>query len=446
MRRPLTLALVVSVVLTTAAAVIAAPRPVPSSCETCLRAGAARVPLDVPPGTPLAGYGSWARRLPIPGVLGRHPHAFWFKPHEGALDALAARALVLEAAEARLVWIAVDLVAVDRAFTRDVERGVETVVGSPTTVIVSASHTHSGPGAFIDSGLMGFVAVDRLDPGVRDVLVHGVVEAVRRAAAATVPARLGSLVVPGPTITRGRLPHEPDRDLVVVKVISARAAPIALVWNYAIHGTMLGPRNLSVSGDVMGVASHRLEQALGVPALFVNGAVGDVSPARHGHAAALEAGAQLAEAVRLSWERIDARDDRATLKTRTARIDLPAPSLSLRNCSARWVPRRLSLPLGRPWPTEATLTAAAIGDTAVVTMPGELQSRLGQHVKREAALRWRSLVVAGVSNDYLGYFVTAADYDRVSYVTCASLYGPSAGERVATAATELLRRLGEDQR
>src|SRR5262249_45090518 len=88
---------------------------------------------------------------------------------------------------------------------------------------------------------------------------------------------------PGPAAAPRRRGDEPlDPELLGVKVTTADGAPLALVWNYAIHGTTLGPRNLRLSGDVMGEASRRLEAALGAPALFVNGAVGDVSPARHG--------------------------------------------------------------------------------------------------------------------------------------------------------------------
>jgi hypothetical protein len=49
--------------------------------------------------------------------------------------------------------------------------------------------------------------------------------------------------------------------------------------------------------------------------------------------------------------------------------------------------------------------------------------------------------VAGLSNDYLGYFLAAAEYDRVTYVTCATLYGPGAGQRLTDAAETLVRRL-----
>lgn len=51
-------------------------------------------------------------------------------------------------------------------------------------------------------------------------------------------------------------------------------------------------------------------------------------------------------------------------------------------------------------------------------------------------------MIAGLANDYLGYFVTAEDYDRASYVTCANLYGPDAGDELTRAATAVPQELG----
>src|SRR5207244_11056944 len=81
-----------------------------------LRAGAAHMPLRVPPGAPLAGYGGLRRRALVPDVLGLHPYAFWFKPGEGSLDEIAARALVVYAGETRVTWLAAALVAVNQPF------------------------------------------------------------------------------------------------------------------------------------------------------------------------------------------------------------------------------------------------------------------------------------------------------------------------------------------
>src|SRR3989475_8865553 len=103
--------------------------------------------------------------------------------------------------------------------------------------------------------------------------------------------------------------------------------------------------------------------------LFVNGAVGDVSPRRHGPTALVADARTLATAVEEAWARA-APELVSTLTTRTARVRLPAPTLSLRNCTRPWMPRALTLPLGRTLPRETELTAGALGGTAWVTIPG----------------------------------------------------------------------------
>lgn len=406
-----------------------------------LEAGAATVTLRIPPGTPLGGYGGGARRLLLPDLMDRAPHAFWFKSHTGTRDAPSARALVVDDGTSRLVWIAADLVAVDASLSREVREALDRAGVTATTLIISASHTHSGPGAFLDSALFGFLVMDRYDAAVRSALVRDLVEAARAALLVKRPARAGAVEVAGPELTRSRLGRPLDREIVVLKLVAETGAPLALVWNYAIHGTMLGPRNLRLSGDVMGVASRDIERALGAPALFVNGAVGDVSPRHHGERALGPDGAELAAAVGRAAARAEGHAV-ARLRTASVRVDLGTPALSVRNCAGRWVPRSVRVPLGSAMPREAELTAVALGATAWVTIPGELQAELGDAIKRAGRSRWAHTFVAGLSNDYLGYFVRPEDYDRVSYVTCATLYGAEAGARIARGAMDLLRSLG----
>ena len=414
-----------------------------AACADCLRAGAARVELAVPPGTPLAGYGDRARRLLLPDILGRHPHAFWFRPNEGALDPVAARALVLESGGQRLTWLSIDLIAVDSAFTARVARALGEAGLPPGAVIVSASHTHSGPGAFMESGLLAMVSVDRGDRGVRETLIGNVVQAARRAQASMGAARIGSASVTAPDLTIGRLGQAADREIVILKVASQTGTLIATVWNYAIHGTMLPAFNLRLSGDVMGVASRELERLTGAPALFVNGAVGDVSPARHGETESREVGRELAAAVHAGLQTATAVAPLPFVVT-AARVDLPSPTLSIRNCTASWVPGWLRVPLGAALPRATELTAVRLGDVAWVTVPGELQSRLGRAVKRAGPPEIGRVLIAGVSNDYLGYFLTADDYRRVSYVACATLYGPEAGPLLTQSAEDLIRTLANN--
>jgi Neutral/alkaline non-lysosomal ceramidase, N-terminal len=414
-------------------------------CTTCVTAGAAYVALRVPPGTPLAGYGGMQRRLVFPDVFDRYAHAFWFRPSVGEHDSIAARALVLESRAARLAWVTLDLIAVDGSFTRAVQGRLARAGVPEATLIVSASHTHSGPGAFMDSELRGVIAVDRLDPVVREALVEGVVTAVRRADGARAPALVAATRVTAPAVTTSRLGKPLDSEIVVVKVTSAAGEPRALVWNFAIHGTMLPAANLHLSGDVMGVTSALLEKRLGAPALFVNGAVGDVSPAAHGVSALRATAGALAAAVEAGWAQAKPVPV-TTLRVARRTVPLPRPAVSLKRCVGRWMPGFLAIPLGFELPAETELLAAAVGDTAWVTIPGELQTSFGQAIKREARGLFASVFLAGLSNDYLGYFMTLEDTGRRGYVACATLYGPDAGACLTDAAIELLYRLGERPR
>jgi hypothetical protein len=60
--------------------------------------------------------------------------------------------------------------------------------------------------------------------------------------------------------------------------------PRALIVNYACHPTTLGPANSAISGDYVSVARDLVEQAVGVPMLFVQGASGELAPRRQYHA------------------------------------------------------------------------------------------------------------------------------------------------------------------
>ena len=431
MRRAAQVALTLLVLLLAAGVASAA-------CDACVTSGAGRAILAVPAGTPLGGYGSFARRLLLPDILGRHPHAFWLKPSIGQRDPLAARALILERDGARVTWITLDVVAVDQALTRAIAARLGPGAG---TLIVSASHTHSGPGGYVASTVAGFLTMDRFDAVVHEAIVTAATAAVRTAESARAPARVGVATVDGPAIVASRLNKPLDHELVVLALRRPEGAPVAAVWNFGIHGTMLGASNLELSADVIGAASQQVEKALGVPALFVAGALGDVSPARHGPASLAGAGADLAAAVLDGWRAATPRA-RTTLAVREITVALPGPHVSLRNCLGSWMPRAFSMSLGDMFPREARLTAVALGDVAWVVVPGELQTALGRRVKVAGRELFGEAFVAGVSNDYLGYFVTTADYERPTYVTCASVYGPEAGERLTERAVDLLYELG----
>jgi neutral ceramidase len=69
-----------------------------------------------------------------------------------------------------------------------------------------------------------------------------------------------------------------DRKIGLIRLDKEDGSPMALIANYAIHGTVLGPAQTEISGDAPGIVSEYVEQKLGVPLLFINGAAGNLAP------------------------------------------------------------------------------------------------------------------------------------------------------------------------
>jgi hypothetical protein len=404
-----------------------------------LLAGAASVEVSLPPGVPLAGYGGFPRRAWFPDVFGRHPFAFWFRPSTGVHDQFTVRSLVLESGSSRLLWLAVDLVGIDPTLVSELRERLERRGLGGLTVIASASHTHSGPGAYGDSALFGFLAIDRRSPAVRQRILDGLERAARDAEAGKAPAGVAWGRTEVKDITDSRLQEALDPELGVLKVTRPDGRPVAIVWNYAIHGTALGRDNFLLSGDLMGEASARIERQLGVPALFVNGAVGDVSPRPRGWPGVKAAGDALALGAMRAWAAAGNGSD--DLEIARSPVALPEPTAALRNCARGWAPAWMILGLSGAVRSSSEIVAVAIGRTAWVTIPGELDTRLGMQVKAARLDGVERVFVAGVSNDYLGYFLAPENYRRPSYVACASLYGERGGEIVRDAALAVLDRL-----
>src|SRR5690606_24641060 len=64
----------------------------------------------------------------------------------------------------------------------------------------------------------------------------------------------------------------------LIRIEKPDGTPLALIANYAIHGTVLGPQNTLISGDAPGVVAEYVEEKIGAPVLFINGAAGNLAP------------------------------------------------------------------------------------------------------------------------------------------------------------------------
>lgn len=80
-------------------------------------------------------------------------------------------------------------------------------------------------------------------------------------------------------ISLGLNPDGPtDRQIGLIRLERPDGSPIGLIANYAMHGTVLAGSMLQVSGDGPGIVSSYLEEKIGAPTLYINGAAGNLAP------------------------------------------------------------------------------------------------------------------------------------------------------------------------
>ncbi len=164
----------------------------------------------------------------------------------------------------------------------------------PVQVWWTVTHTHSAPEVG-PHGMAKLMMPERYghapDAEYTASVQRALIDAIKEARAKLAPARLASGTGfssaninrrardPKGAISLGLNPDGPaDRQIGLIRLETPAGEPIALIANYSMHGTALGPQNKLISGDAIGTVSAYVEEKLGAPMLFVNGAAGDLAP------------------------------------------------------------------------------------------------------------------------------------------------------------------------
>ena len=108
---------------------------------------------------------------------------------------------------------------------------------------------------------------------------------------------------------------------------------------------------------------------------------------------------------------------------------------------------KATLPLGE-FPAALPLTVLRVGDGAIATMPGEPTREVGARTKATVAAALRplgvvSVVVAGLTNEYVNYITTPQEYDRQHYEGASTMYGRQEGTFLQQELTELAARMAD---
>ena len=412
-----------------------------------LSVGYAEAEFDLPEGVSLAGYGGGDRRRWLKRSR-RNPYSHRFKPSQGELDPVGSRAIVLDLDGRPVVLVSTDLVAVSAEMKAVLVDRVKDIVSEPERLFLTATHTHSGPAGFARAKIWQYAAADKFVQELFDRYVDSMETAVRQAVERSVPATLavGGGAIEGVSRNRRDAGNPLDPVATLIRIDSPAGAPIATIVNFPIHPTVLTDENLYLSGDVAGAIVRHLGERTRAPAIFINGAEGDVAPPRSTtrDPAGVEAlGREIAGHLFEIWESLWPGRVRRLATTRSV-VDVGPVELNLPACfgwnkrSGKWM-KKLESPF---LSTAAPVAGLRIEDHVFVSIPGELIAELGLAIKALGAeAGFASTSILGLANDHLGYILTEEEYRKGGYEVCASWYGRHLGAKILAGAEDVLRSL-----
>lgn len=232
------------------------------------QAGAARLRITPPVGGGLSGF--VARTQASTGVA----------------DDLHVRAVVLQSSLQRLGILQFDLLGLADWQVEQIRHRAWKLCGIlPWNLMLSATHTHSGPGVVAVRGC------EAVELAYVWKVIDSAIEALAAAAEDLKPAevwiarasyRFGvnrRVLDENGHASLGFAPDLPAPSQLDVLAIERSSAPPIWLFSHAAHPYILGGESLLISGDFPSVAASRIEASTpGATALFLNGCAGDISP------------------------------------------------------------------------------------------------------------------------------------------------------------------------
>jgi hypothetical protein len=431
------------------------------------QAGVARVRVPVP-----LGIGTSGSNGLIGGPDSESPYAVRYPATTRLHGHPSFKAIALSRGPGNeIVFLRTDMIAVIQQLRDAVVAEVLARTGRDLEdgLIMGATHTHSGPGRFIDNTIFSVIA-DNFWPEYYRGLVGAAADAVEAALADLSPAEFGYTVALAPDGHDDRRCEDRDdhkNDATPILVVKKEGEIVGVVVNYAIHGTVIGIDDLTLSEDVSGAIEERVEDLFDHPvvAMLINSWAADMSP----HSPEVPGPAN-ASPMPDGYERMDRT---ATYMASVVQGALPdiettdAPLLRARNvrypvdrtnigyawdefpfdwggvyCDSPWstceelfdVPNLdrgcIPFPEDSPAPLQSMFTVGRIGELHFTTWSGECGTKLAEEVlaNMRAEEGVEDVAFFGYANDYLGYALQEDDWWHGGYEASGAMWGPKQGD------------------
>ena len=350
----------------------------------------------------------------------------------GVREPVYARAVVLEQNELRVAIVSCDLLTTDLSMRQRVAQRLEEEGVELHDLLLSATHTHTSVGAYVDDWIYEFYMFGPYDERFRTHLVERAVEAIKSAASNAEPARLGVGKTSVEQLNHNRrLGKTVDNEVGVIKLTRGDGSPLAVLVNFAGH-PILEPDDGYISPDYPGYLSRKLDEEFNF-GMFLGGALGDLNanpPDAEGawrtQGLAQEVAEHLYTAVKPVAAKLKTQSD-IKLGSMTTYYELPPLNLNLIPdlfFVVEWPLRGLI-----DWPVYVPLQVIRLGDVALVATATEMSVRLGLDLKRRSPVEHTFVVTH--ANAYAGYAVTQPNHakSKVDPTSFVALNGPTHGPK-----------------
>ncbi|NXF90914.1 ASAH2 ceramidase, partial [Eubucco bourcierii] len=228
----------------------------------------------------------------------------------GLLTRLYSRAFIVADPEdtRRVVFVSADIGMVSQKLRLEVLKKLKSKYGDlyrQDNVILSGTHTHSGPGGYFQYTLFWITSKGLIRPSL-NAIVNGILKSIDTAHQNVKKGRIlinrGTVdnsqinrspfsYLENPASERSRYASDTDKEMVVLKMVDEQGQDLGLLSWFAVHPVSMNNSNHLVNSDNVGYASYLFEQEKNkgmLPgegsfvAAFASSNLGDVSPNTRG--------------------------------------------------------------------------------------------------------------------------------------------------------------------
>ena len=359
---------------------------------------------------------------------------------QGVHDPLLAIALFIDNGEKQIALCSVDHLGFTYEMVQKITRKIHCHPKlEACEIFIASSHTHSGGGAHLNIPVLGAYLAGTYNPETTQFYIDRTTEAILQAYNCQIPAKIGIGYGKAKTLShyRGLWPKNilPLDDVTIIKVTHLDDTPLAVLFNYPVHPTVLQSQNRLFSSDFVGYARNHLQSFLGsnVYTIYFNGAQGDIVPVISNENDRFDAcanlGESLAESVKEIWD-ITMTDD-------TLHIDTKKESYSFK---PQATPFGLVLPIDIYKSEMNVIVFNRVH--AFITIPGELSSLYDRRLKDIGKkLDFSHVSIFGLTNDTHGYIILPESWQHETQESGLSFGGKDYGDITEKRAETLLKSL-----